>query len=33
FDLSTAELWKYALKNMGKEQALMANFPNNPSLN
>ena len=33
FDLSTADLWKYALKNMGKEQALMANFPDNPSLN
>jgi len=33
FDLNTEEFWKTQLTKMGKEQALMAKFPDNPSMN
>ncbi len=33
FSDNSENLWKDSLKNMGREQAIMANFPDNPSLN
>ena len=33
FEHNAESLWRDSLKNMGKEQAIMANFPDNPSLN
>lgn len=33
FDLETDEFWKTHLRKMGKEQAIMSTFPDNPSLN
>ena len=33
FDLDSEEIWKTQLTKMGKEQALMAKFPDDPSLN
>lgn len=33
FSDNSESLWKDSLKNMGREQAIMANFPDNPSLN
>ena len=33
FDLESEKIWKTQLTKMGKEQALMAKFPDDPSLN
>ena len=33
FDLESDEFWKSQMRKLGKEQALMANFPDDPSLN
>ena len=33
FDLDSEEIWKTQLTKMGKEQALMSKFPDDPSLN